>query len=255
MDFFGFDRLPDFEGGEVIIFDKPYKWTSFDVVGKIRKKISIYTGIRKFKVGHAGTLDPLATGLLVLCTGKKTKLIEELQGGTKVYEAQFCLGATTPSFDLETEINQTFDISEITEEQIRTALSELCGTRNQLPPIYSAVQVKGKRAYEFARKGRSVELKHKEITVFDITINKIELPLIDVTITCSKGTYIRSLADEFGKKLNNGAYLKALRRTQSGEAKIENAVSIDDFVTYIDKLTQEKYDRIKSENLEEEEKS
>lgn len=237
MDFFSFDRLPDFEGGEVIIFDKPYKWTSFDVVNKIRKKISQYTGIRKFKVGHAGTLDPLATGLLVLCTGKKTKLIEELQGGIKVYEAEFCLGATTPSFDLETEVNQTFDISGITEEQIRIALSELCGTRDQVPPVYSAIQINGKRAYEFARKGRTVEMKHKTITVYDIVVNKLELPIVDITITCSKGTYIRSLADELGKKLNNGAYLKSLRRTQSGDACIENAVGIEDFISYLDGLS------------------
>lgn len=239
MDFFSFDRLPDFEAGEVIIFDKPYKWTSFDVVNKIRKKISQYTGIRKFKVGHAGTLDPLATGLLILCTGKKTKLIEELQGGTKVYEAQFCIGATTPSFDMETEVNQTFDISGITEEQIRVALSELCGTREQTPPVYSAIQINGRRAYEFARKGRTVEMKHKTITVYEIAVNKIELPLVDVTITCSKGTYIRSIADELGKKLNNGAYLKSLRRTKSGDAVIANAVGIDEFVEYLDGLTPE----------------
>ncbi len=239
MEFFSFDRLPDFEGGEIIVFDKPYKWTSFDVVNKIRKKISQYTGVRKFKVGHAGTLDPLATGLLILCTGKKTKMIEELQGGIKVYEAQFCLGATTPSFDMETEINQTYDISEITEERVRGALSELCGTREQTPPVYSAIQINGRRAYEFARKGRTVEMKHKTITVYEIAVNKIELPLVDVTITCSKGTYIRSIADEFGKKLNNGAYLKSLRRTQSGDAVIANAVGIDEFVEYLEGLTPE----------------
>lgn len=236
MEYFTFDRLPDFEVGEVIIFDKPYSWTSFDVVNKVRKKISEYTGIRKFKVGHAGTLDPLATGLLILCTGKKTKLIEELQGGTKVYEAQFCLGATTPSFDLETKIDKTFDISGISEGDVRRALAGLCGERDQRPPVYSAVQVNGKRAYEFARKGRTVELKHKKITVYDITVNKIELPLVDVTITCSKGTYIRSLADEFGKSLNNGAHLKSLRRIRSGEASIENAVALDEFVKYMESL-------------------
>lgn len=240
MEFFSFDRLPDFVEGEVIVFDKPYKWTSFDVVSKIRKQISLYTGIRKFKVGHAGTLDPLATGLLILCTGKKTKLIEELQGGTKVYQAEFVLGATTPSFDLETEINQTFDISHISEEDIRQALASLCGEREQLPPIYSAVQVKGKRAYEFARKGKTVELKHKKITIFSIEIEKIELPTIQVTITCSKGTYIRSLADEFGKALNNGAYLQSLRRMKSGVADIENAVQIEEFVEHIGKLRKEK---------------
>ncbi len=236
MEYFSFDRLPDFETGEVIIFDKPYSWTSFDVVNKVRKKISEYTGIRKFKVGHAGTLDPLATGLLILCTGKKTKLIEELQGGTKVYEAEFCLGATTPSFDLETKIDKTFDISGITEQQVRDALANLCGEREQMPPVYSAVQVNGKRAYEFARKGRTVELKHKKITVYDITVNSIELPLVNVTITCSKGTYIRSLADEFGRSLGNGAYLKSLRRTRSGEADISKAVKLEDFVEYMGKI-------------------
>ena len=234
MEFFSLDRLPDFETGEVLIFDKPYSWTSFDVVNKVRKKISEYTDIRKFKVGHAGTLDPLATGILVLCTGKKTKLIEDLQGGTTVYEAEFCLGATTPSFDLETKIDKTFDISGITEQQIRDALAGLCGEREQMPPVYSAVQVNGKRAYEFARKGRTVELKHKLITVYDIAVNSIELPIVNVTVTCSKGTYIRSLADEFGKSLGNGAYLKFLRRTQSGDARIEDAVKLEDFVKYID---------------------
>ncbi|MCF0207657.1 MAG: tRNA pseudouridine(55) synthase TruB [Bacteroidales bacterium] len=238
MEFFSLNRTPDFVNGEVIVFDKPLSWTSFDVVNKIRKKISQYTGIRKFKVGHAGTLDPLASGVLILCTGKKTKLIEELQGGTKVYRAEFFVGATTPSFDLETEINQTFDISQISESQIRETLESLCGTRNQTPPIYSAVQVKGKRAYEFARKGKSVELKHREITIYGIEVNKIELPIVDITITCSKGTYIRSLADEFGQKLSNGAYLKSLRRLQSGEAKIENAVSIDEFWNFLDGLMQ-----------------
>ena len=240
MEYFSFDRLPDFETGEVIIFDKPYSWTSFDVVNKVRKKISEYTGIRKFKVGHAGTLDPLATGLLILCTGKKTKLIEELQGGTKVYEAEFCLGATTPSFDLETKIDKTFDISGITEDDVRKALAGLCGEREQMPPVYSAVQVNGKRAYEFARKGRTVELKHKKITVYDITVKKMEFPLIDVTITCSKGTYIRSLADEFGRSLGNGAYLKSLRRTRSGEADISKAVKLEEFVGYMERLIGEK---------------
>lgn len=240
MDFYKLDRLPDFERGEIIVVDKPLSWTSFDVVNKLRYKISAYTGVRRFKVGHAGTLDPLATGLLVICTGKATKLIEQLQEGTKTYETQFCIGATTPSFDLETEINQTFDYSNISEEQIRQALSELCGTRNQTPPIYSAIQIQGKRAYEFARTGEEVKLKQREITIHDITINKIELPIVDVTITCSKGTYIRSLADEFGKKLNNGAYLKSLRRTHNGDIDIKDAIKIDDFIQYLETLIKEK---------------
>ncbi|MBR2169067.1 MAG: hypothetical protein IJ952_01675 [Alistipes sp.] len=149
---------------------------------------------------------------------------------------EFCLGATTPSFDLETKIDKTFDISGITEQQVRDALANLCGEREQMPPVYSAVQINGKRAYEFARKGRTVELKHKQITVYDIAVNKIELPLVDVTITCSKGTYIRSLADEFGRSLGNGAYLKSLRRTRSGEADISKAVKLDEFVEYMGRI-------------------
>ena len=214
----------------VVGIDKPVGMTSHDVVNRCRRIFG------EKRIGHTGTLDPLATGLLILCTGKKTKLIEELQGGTKVYEAEFCLGATTPSFDLETKIDKTFDISGITEQQVRDALANLCGEREQMPPVYSAVQVNGKRAYEFARKGRTVELKHKKITVYDITVNSIELPLVNVTITCSKGTYIRSLADEFGRSLGNGAYLKSLRRTRSGEADISKAVKLEEFVEYMGRI-------------------
>ncbi len=233
---FDINNTPDFEAGEIILIDKPKTWSSFDVVNKIRWKLKNITGNKKIKVGHAGTLDPLATGLLVICTGKATKIIDTLQNDNKIYEAVFRLGETRPSFDMETETDKTYDISNITDEQIISAVKSMEGTYAQTPPIYSAIQINGKRAYEFARKGEDVKLKSREINVSKIEINDISLPNITLTIHCSKGTYIRSLADDFGKRLDNGAFLYYLRRIQSGEFNIQNGFELDNFIDYLNNL-------------------
>ncbi len=238
IEVYKFDREPDFLSGEVILFDKPKDWSSFDVVNKIRYLISDFLKIKKIKVGHAGTLDPLATGLLILCTGKATKLIEELQEEEKIYNAIFQLGATTPSFDLETEIDQTFDYSHITENQIVETLNSFLGESMQMPPVYSAIKINGKRAYEIKRKGKEPKLVHKPINISEIKINSIDLPFIDLTITCSKGTYIRSIANDFGKKLDNGAFLYYLRRLKSGQFDVKNAVEIEFFENFLKKMKQ-----------------
>ena len=224
---------PDFITGEIIIFDKPLTWTSFNLVSKVRHFIIKKLKIKKLKVGHAGTLDPLATGLLIIATGKCTKLIEQIQAGEKVYEATIFLGATTPSYDLEKEIDKTFDISGITEDMVIATLEKMKGKSLQSPPLFSALRVNGKRAYELARKGDTTELEKREITISDIKILDISLQLIKVEITCSKGTYIRSFANDFGKLLNNGAYLHALRRTKSGDFSIENAFTIEQFEEFV----------------------
>lgn len=229
-------KTPDFIRGEIIIFDKAKTWTSFNVVNKVRNRICKKYGLKKIKVGHAGTLDPLATGLLILTTGKYTKLIEEIQQGEKIYEAVFCLGATTPSFDLEKEIDQRFDYSQITEAQIIEAIESMKGTSLQSPPIYSAIKKDGKRAYEYTRKGREVELDKRCITISEIQIQKIEMPYVHLRIECSKGTYIRSLADDFGKRLNNGAYLHELRRTNSGYFNLDDAFTLEDFDEYLNNI-------------------
>ncbi|MDD2387117.1 MAG: tRNA pseudouridine(55) synthase TruB [Bacteroidales bacterium] len=233
---FDINNTPDFEAGEIILIDKPKTWSSFDVVNKIRWKLKDITGNKKIKVGHAGTLDPLATGLLVICTGKATKTIDALQNDNKIYEAVFKLGETRPSFDMETETDKTYDISNITNEQIVSAVKSMEGTYAQTPPTYSAIQINGKRAYEFARKGEDVKLKSREINISKIEINDISLPKITLTIHCSKGTYIRSLADEFGKRLDNGAFLYYLRRIQSGEFNIHNGFKLDYFIDYLNNL-------------------
>jgi tRNA pseudouridine55 synthase len=233
---FKFDRTPDFESGEILIIDKPLRWSSFDVVNKIRFKLRSYTGNRKIKVGHAGTLDPLATGLLIVCTGKATKLIDQIQGGEKVYDAIFRLGATTPSFDMETQIDKTFSLDNITSDKISVVASTFIGKSLQTPPVYSAIQINGKRAYEFARKGRTVEMEKREITIPEFKINEINLPDVSLTVTCSKGTYIRTLADDFGKRLDNGAFLYYLRRIRSGSFSINDAVELKDFEEFMDNL-------------------
>lgn len=233
---FDINRTPDFESGEIILIDKPQTWSSFDVVNKIRWKLKHITKNKKIKVGHAGTLDPLATGLLIICTGKATKTIDSIQNDDKVYEAVFRLGETRPSFDMETETAETFDISNITDEQVQNVVESMVGKQSQTPPIYSAIQINGKRAYEFARKGKDVTLKSREIEISKIEINKISLPDIYLTIHCSKGTYIRSLADEFGKRLDNGAFLYYLRRIKSGEFTIENAFKLENFTEFLNNL-------------------
>lgn len=220
--------LEDFQNGQVILIDKPLDWTSFQVVNKIRWMIVKKFGIKKLKVGHAGTLDPLATGLLIICTGKFTKKIDEYQAREKEYTGTFTLGATTPSYDLETEIDQTFDISTISEEEIKEAVHRFTGDIQQQPPIFSALKKDGKKLYEFARLGKEVDIPSRMVTISEFDITNINLPNVDFRVVCSKGTYIRSLANDFGKALENGAHLSALRRTRIGDFSVENAININD---------------------------
>lgn len=214
----------DFEAGTVILIDKPLDWTSFDVVSKVRNTIRIK------KVGHAGTLDPLATGLLILCTGKFTKKIDEYQAQEKEYEGALVLGKTTPSCDLETEVDKEFDISSITEEMIRANVHQFVGVIQQVPPMYSAIKVDGVPLYKKARKGETVEIKAREVTVSEFEITAVQLPVIKFRIVCSKGTYIRSLVRDFGAALQNGAYMSALRRTRIGVFHVNDAEQLTDFV-------------------------
>ena len=219
----------DFQKGELILIDKPYQWTSFDVVKSIKGQARRITGIKRIKVGHAGTLDPLATGLLIICTGKMTKQIESFQAQEKEYTGTIYLGATTPCFDLEQEIDHRFDISDITAEEVRKTTQQFLGEIEQTPPIFSAIKIDGKRAYEYARNDEEVKIKSKKISIHEFELTRIELPEIDFRIRCSKGTYIRSIARDFGLALNNGAHLTALRRTKIGDFKVENAMSPAEF--------------------------
>jgi len=219
----------DFQKGEIILVDKPYTWTSFDVVKSVKGQARRITGIKRIKVGHAGTLDPLATGLLIICTGKKTKVIESFQAQEKEYTGTIYLGATTPCFDLEQEVDNRFDISEITEEQVRNTTTQFLGEIEQTPPIFSAIKIDGKRAYEYARNDEEVKIKSKKINIYAFELTRVELPEIDFRIRCSKGTYIRSIARDFGLALNNGAHLTALRRTKIGDFNVENAMSPAEF--------------------------
>jgi tRNA pseudouridine55 synthase len=223
----------DISDGLTIFVDKPYKWTSFDVVNKIRWNLKKKLGIKNVKVGHAGTLDPLATGLLVLCLGKHTKLIEGLTNDTKTYTGTFLVGKTTPSFDLETEYNQEFETEHIDANLLERVRASFMGVQLQTPPIYSAKQIDGKRAYDFARAGKTVEMKQSQIEILNFNIDTIRFPEVDFQITCSKGTYIRSIASDFGTRLNSGATLIALRRTQSGNFTIENAKSVEEWIELI----------------------
>lgn len=215
----------NFLTGQVLCFDKPLGWTSFQLVGKVRWLLCRAIGQKKLKVGHAGTLDPLATGVMVICTGKATKRIEELQLGRKEYTATLQLGATTPSYDLEHEVDATFPTEHITEAAISEVLQRFTGEIDQVPPVFSACKVDGKRAYNLARKGKDVELKAKRITIDELELLRCDLTTmqIDIRVRCSKGTYIRSLARDIGEALNSGAHLTALRRTQVGDFRIENA--------------------------------
>ncbi len=223
------NTLEDYKEGKVLLIDKPLNWTSFQVVNKIRWLIKQQFEIKKIKVGHAGTLDPLATGLLILCTGKFTKKIETYQAQIKEYTGTITLGATTPSYDLESEIDKTFDVSNITLEEIQNATLQFIGEIQQQPPVFSALKKDGKRLYEYARAGEHVEIPKRTIQISEFEITNIELPNIDFRVVCSKGTYIRSLAHDFGIALNNGAHLSALRRTKIGDFSLENAVSIEGF--------------------------
>jgi tRNA pseudouridine55 synthase len=223
----------DFANGEVLLFNKDLHWTSFDLVSRVRNTLFKLTGIKKLKVGHAGTLDPLATGLLILCTGKATKQIETYQAEEKEYIATIKLGATTPSFDLETEEDSQKDFSFVKEELFKTTIKKFVGEIEQIPPIFSAVKVKGKRAFNYARKGETLELKPRKIVVKDIELISFDLPIAKVKVVCSKGTYIRSLTRDIGEELKCGAYLTGLKRTRIGDFKIDDAMTVDDFMENI----------------------
>jgi tRNA pseudouridine55 synthase len=231
MDSLANTRFPEFNfsEGEILLIDKPLTWTSFDVVGKIRNSIKPL----KVKVGHAGTLDPLASGLLVLCTGKKTKIIDSLQSQEKEYTGTFYLGATTPSYDLETEADQQFDISDITEEQIYETTKRFIGDIQQFPPSHSAIKIGGERLYEKARRGEEVERRPRAVSISEFEITAINLPEVQFRVVCSKGTYIRSLAHDFGAALGAGAYLSSLRRTRSGNFHVDDAFKVMELVNHI----------------------
>jgi len=222
-------QKPDFRAGEVFLLDKPYEWTSFHVVNSIRYQMSRVTGLKRNKVGHAGTLDPLATGLLIICTGKATKSIDKFQAQKKEYTGTFLLGATTPCFDLEQEVDKTYPTDHITEKMIRQTAQSFIGVQEQVPPVFSAIKIKGKRAYDYARKDEEVIIKPKTIEIKEFEITRIALPQVDFRVVCSKGTYIRSLARDFGEQLNSGAHLIALRRTKIGEFDVKDAMSPKEF--------------------------
>ncbi|MBK6525805.1 MAG: tRNA pseudouridine(55) synthase TruB [Crocinitomicaceae bacterium] len=226
----------DFVSGEILLVNKPLHWTSFQAVNKIRYHIRNQTGVKKIKVGHAGTLDPLADGLLIICTGKKTKEIDSYMGLEKVYSGIITLGATTPSYDLETEIDQRYDLTGITDDLIKKTAAQMVGEQDQMPPIFSAKRVDGNRAYDMARAGKEVELKTKRITISNFEITEINLPEVHFKITCSKGTYIRSIAFDFGRLLNNGGHLSALRREAIGQFSLQNSQTVEEWVETIDKL-------------------
>lgn len=220
----------DYLNGQVLLIDKPLKWTSFQAVNKIRWHIKQKYGLKKIKVGHAGTLDPLATGLLIICTGKETKNIATYQGQIKEYTGTFTIGATTPSYDLETPINERFAINHITDELLTKTTQKFIGKIDQKPPIFSAIKKDGKRLYELARKGETTEIAARKVSINEFELTKTILPEIDFRVVCSKGTYIRALANDFGLALNSGAHLSSLRRTKIGEFSVNNSLSIDNFI-------------------------
>ncbi|MBR6692270.1 MAG: tRNA pseudouridine(55) synthase TruB [Bacteroidaceae bacterium] len=224
----------DFVAGEIIPIAKPYTWTSFQIVNKVRYNLSRKYGIKRFKVGHAGTLDPLATGVLLLCTGKATKRIEELQSHTKEYVAEITLGATTPSFDMEHPVDATYPYEHITREMVEKVLLQFTGNIAQRPPLFSACKVDGKRAYDLARKGSDMQLEPKQIRIDSIELLEYELPKIKIKVTCGKGTYIRSLARDIGEALQSGGYLSDLIRTRIGEYKLEDCITPDAFQEWLE---------------------
>ena len=225
----------NFKEGEVLFFDKPLTWTSFAVVNKIRYHLCRRMGVKKLKVGHAGTLDPLATGVMIICTGKATKRIEEFQYHTTEYVATLMLGATTPSYDLEKEIDATYPTEHITRELVEETLKKFIGSIEQVPPAFSACMVDGKRAYDLARKGEEVNLKAKTLVIDEIELLECELPVIKIRVVCSKGTYIRALARDIGEALNSGAHLIGLIRTLVGEVKLENCMQVEGFAEWLEK--------------------
>ena len=228
-----------FQEGQVVLIDKPLQWSSFQAVNKVKWALKKNLGLKKIKVGHAGTLDPLATGLLIICTGKFTKRIPELQGMVKEYTGTFHIGATTPSYDLETEVNATFPTEHITEELILETTKQFTGEIDQKPPVFSAIKKDGKRLYEHARKGEEVEIASRKVTVHEFEITRVALPEIDFRIVCSKGTYIRSIANDFGAAMQSGSHLTALRRTKIGEFSVEDAILPDAFETMVRSLNNE----------------
>ena len=223
--------LEDFSSGQVLLIDKPLTWTSFQVVNKLRWEIKQAFSIKKIKVGHAGTLDPLATGLLIICTGKMTKQIDLFQAQEKEYTGTIVLGSTTPSFDLETGINATFPTGHITQKLLFDTVPQFTGEIDQFPPIFSALKKDGKRLYEFARAGEDVTITSRKISINSFEITRFKGNEVDFKVRCSKGTYIRSLAHDFGKALQSGAHLSALRRTKIGEYNVINSQSIEEFIT------------------------
>lgn len=235
----------DFLGGEVMLFDKHLDWTSFDLVQRVRNTLCRRMGIKKMKVGHAGTLDPLASGLMILCTGKATKKIESLQEEEKEYLATIKTGATTPSYDLETEEIKVENCTSITLEQFTSTLQKFQGEQDQVPPLFSAVKVKGQRAFHMARKGQDVELQPKKIVIKSITVESFDPPFATIRVVCSKGTYIRALARDIGQELGCGAYLTALRRTRIGQYHVKDAMDVDYFLKNLDSfVTNHTDDRI-----------
>ena len=227
----------EYKNGQVLLIDKPLNWTSFQVVNKLRWEIRQRFNIKKIKVGHAGTLDPLATGLLIICTGKQTKEIHVYQGQEKEYTGTFTIGATTPSYDLETEVDNTYTTDHITETLLRETTKQFIGDIQQKPPIFSAIKKDGKRLYELARKGETTEINARTVSITEFEITKINLPEVEFRVVCSKGTYIRSLAYDFGLALNSGAHLSALRRTKIGDFSVEKGVSVEQFIEDIQENT------------------
>lgn len=224
----------DFITGEILYFNKPYGWTSFDLINKFRYKLSRKLKVKKIKVGHAGTLDPLATGVMIVCTGRATKRIDEFQYQTKEYVATLKLGETTPSFDLETEVDAVYPTDHITHEKVLQVLPTFIGTIQQIPPAFSACKVDGKRAYELARKGRTVELKAKTLVIDEIELLEYALPVIKIRVVCSKGTYIRALARDIGEALQSGAHLIGLERIRIGDVTLDKCMSVEDVDAYLD---------------------
>ena len=228
----------NFTEGEILYFDKPLRWTSFDLVNKVRNIVRYKLGLKKMKIGHAGTLDPLATGVMIVCTGRATKKIESFQYQTKEYVATLKLGATTPSFDLETEIDGVYPTEHITEELLRSTLKNFIGSIQQIPPTYSAVKINGKRAYEYARKGQDVEIKPKTLVIDEIELISFSDNVAKIRVVCSKGTYIRALARDIGQALNSGAHLIGLQRTRIGEVTLSDCRTLEQFESEINEISE-----------------
>jgi len=225
-----------FREGAILAINKPLNWTSFDVVNKVRWAIRKKYKLRKFKVGHAGTLDPLATGVLILCTGKCTKQIEGIQIQQKEYEGTFMIGSTTPSFDLETEVDKTFDFKHITEADVRKTAETFIGEQNQIAPLYSAKKINGKRAFDIARAGQTAELKPHIVTINEFDVPSCDLPAFEFRIACSKGTYIRSIARDMGERLDNGGHLTRLVRTRVGDYTLKDAYELDEIIDMVNNI-------------------